>query len=91
MRTHLGYKAEHVVDLDSEVILSATIYHGTQSDASTLVESVVNAQQNVILAGSAEEVEEVAADKGYHKYETITRCTELAARCKWAISGSLLD
>ena len=35
-RTHLGYKAEHVVDLDNEIILSATVCHGTDSDASTL-------------------------------------------------------
>jgi transposase len=69
-RTHLGYKAEHVVDLDNEIILSATVHHGTQSDAGTLMESVVNAQRNVILAGSPEEIEEVSADKGYHLCET---------------------
>ncbi|WP_437222065.1 transposase [Planctomicrobium sp. SH661] len=79
-RTHLGYKAEHVIDLDNEVILSATVCHGTDSDASTLIESVVNAQRNVILAGSSEEIEEVAADKGYHKNETITQATQLGLR-----------
>lgn len=79
-RTHLGYKAEHVVDLDNEVILSARVHHGTDHDASTLMESVVNAQRNVILAGSPEEIAEVAADKGYHKNETITQATQLGLR-----------
>ena len=76
-RTHLGYKAEHVVDLDNEIILSATVCHGTDSDASTMLQSVVNAQRNVILAGSPEEIVEVAADKGYHKNETINQATQL--------------
>ena len=30
-RTHLGYKAEHVVDLESDVILSAQVHHGTEA------------------------------------------------------------
>lgn len=79
-RTHLGYKAEHVIDLDSEVILSATVHHGTDGDAQTLVEGLVNAQRNLILAGSAEEVREVAADKGYHKNEVITQCEQFGIR-----------
>lgn len=79
-RTHLGYKAEHVVDLGHEIILSATVCHGTDSDASTLLQSVLNAQRNVILAGSPEEIEEVAADKGYHKNETITKAAQLGLR-----------
>ena len=79
-RTHLGYKVEHVVDLESEIILSATVHQGTENDAQTLLPSVVNAQCNLVLAGSAEEIAEVAADKGYHKNETITQCTDFGLR-----------
>ncbi len=79
-RTHLGYKAEHVVDLEHEIILSARVHHGTESDSRTLVESLVDAQRNLILAGSAEEIEEVAADKGYHANDTLTQCTQLGLR-----------
>src|SRR5688572_15682611 len=32
-RTHLGYKAEHVVDLESEFVLSAVVYHANDGDA----------------------------------------------------------
>jgi transposase len=70
-RTHLAYKAEHVVDLKSDVILAAEIYPADQADAQTLVDSVMEAVQNVKQAGAETEIEEVVADKGYHAAETI--------------------
>ena len=30
-RTHLAYKAEHVVDLETEVVLAASIYHADEA------------------------------------------------------------
>ncbi len=56
------------------------MHHGTESDPGTLLPSVVDAQCNVILAGSPEEIEEVAADKGYHKNKTISQATQLGLR-----------
>ncbi len=38
-RTHLAYKAEHVVDLKTEAILDAEIYPATAADTATLVPS----------------------------------------------------
>jgi transposase len=70
-RTHLAYKAEHVVDLKSDVILAAEIYPADQADAQTLVGSVMEAVQNVKQAGAETEIEEIVADKGYHAAETI--------------------
>jgi transposase len=72
--THLAYKAEHVVDLDTNLILAAEVYHGDQGDAETLVDSVLTAQINMARAGSEAEVEEIVADKGYHKAETLVEC-----------------
>ncbi len=57
-RTHLGYKAEHVVDLKTDVILSAQVHHGTEGDSQTLTLGVVDARRNLIRSGSAAEVEE---------------------------------
>jgi transposase len=65
--THLAYKAEHVVDLASEFLLSATIYPADHGDADTLFDSVMQAQANLQTAGSDIEIEEAVADKGYHK------------------------
>jgi transposase len=70
-RTHLGYKAEHVVDLESEIVLSATVYPADVSDAETVLPSLMSAQWNLVRAGSAAEVRDVAADKGYHKNGTL--------------------
>ena len=79
-RTHLGYKAEHVVDLDTEVILSATVYTGTEADTQTLLPSIVEAQTHLEQCGSSLVIEEVAADKGYHANETLAGCREIDLR-----------
>jgi transposase len=73
-RTHLAYKAEHTVDLDSEFVLAAAVHPADQADAATLVDSVLQAQVNLVLAGSEQEIEEAVADKGYHKAETLAEC-----------------
>lgn len=70
-RTHLAYKAEHVVDLDSEFLLAAQIYPATQPDSGTLIPSILIAQANLIRAGREQEIEEGVADKGYHKNQTL--------------------
>jgi transposase len=79
-RTHLAYKAEHVVDLESEFVLSAAIHTADQADSATLVPSILQAQVNLVLAGSEQEVEEAVADKGYHKAETLANCENLETR-----------
>src|SRR5689334_8187700 len=78
--THLAYKAEHVVDLDSEFVLAAAVHPADASDPSTLVGSVLEAQANLVLAGSEQEVEEAVADKGYHKAQTLAECEEWNTR-----------
>jgi hypothetical protein len=73
-RTHLAYKAEHVVDLASEFVVAAPIYAADRSDQATLLDSIWTAQVNLVLAGSAQEIEEAVADKGYHKAQTLADC-----------------
>ncbi len=76
----MGYRAEHVVDLESDVILSAQVQHGTESDSNTLASAVIDAQANLIKANCDAEIEEVVADKGYHANDTITECEGLGLR-----------
>ena len=73
-RTHLAYKAEHTVDLDAGLVLAAAVHPADQADSATLVDSVLQAQVNLVLAGSEQEIEEAVADKGYHKAETLAGC-----------------
>ena len=69
--THLAYKAEHVVDLDSEFVLSATIMPANHSDAESMVDSLMQAQLNLEAASSETRIKDAAADKGYHKASTL--------------------
>ena len=70
-RTHLAYKAEHVVDLDTELILAAEVYHADAADVDTIGSSLNQAQDNLIQAESDAGIEEAVADKGYAKNETL--------------------
>ena len=79
-RTHLAYKAEHVVDLESDLVLAAEIRPATDADTETLVDSVMQAQVNLEAAGSERQIEEVAADKGYHAADTMELCEFLDLR-----------
>jgi transposase len=79
-RTHLAYKAEHVVDLNSDMILAAEIYPADHADTQTMVDSVLEAVENVQQADCEIEIEEIVADKGYHAAETIELADDLNFR-----------
>jgi transposase len=79
-RTHLAYKAEHVVDLKSDLVLAAEIGPADRADTATLADSLMAAQINLQEAGSDATIEEVAADKGYHAAGTIEMCDFLEVR-----------
>jgi hypothetical protein len=65
-RTHLAYKAEHAVDLESEAIVAATVTFADQSDPQSGPVTLSLAEANRVMAGSATEIEETVMDKGYH-------------------------
>jgi transposase len=73
---HLAYKAEHVVDLESNLIVAAEVYQADQVDTQTLEDSLQQAQTNLVAAGSEVEIRDAAADKGYHANETLTDLAE---------------
>jgi transposase len=84
-RTHLAYKAEHVVDLETDVVLAAEVYRADDADVDTLVDSVMQAQVNTDSATeragcAGAEVEEVAADKGYHAAKALELADALGLR-----------
>jgi hypothetical protein len=79
-RTHLAYKAEHVVDLETELVLAASIRQADEADADTMVDSVMEAQTNLSEAGLDASIEEAVADKGYHATDTIELADSLAIR-----------
>ena len=79
-RTHLAYKAENVVDLETDLVLAGEIYQADQADTETLVDSVVQAQTNLNEIRAEKDIVEVAADKGYHASETLELANSLGLR-----------
>jgi len=86
-RTRLGYKAEHVVDLDTEAILAADIEPGDEGDAGGLTERLQQAEENAAKAlGNGEHetqestIKEAVADKGYQKAEALAECAAAGVR-----------
>ena len=79
-RTHLAYKTEHAVDLESDLVLAAPVYHADESDTQTLSQTLTMAQANLMLAGSDEEIKDAVADKGYHSNEAVTWCQSFGIR-----------
>jgi transposase len=84
-RTHLAYKAEHVVDLETDLVLAAEVHPANRADVDTLADSVMQAQVNVSAAServgrAAVAIEEVAADKGYHSARALELADALGLR-----------
>lgn len=65
-RTHLAYKAEHAVDLDSEAIVATTMTFADKADPDSAPATLALAEANLVLAGSEVAIAEVVMDKGYH-------------------------
>lgn len=81
--THLAYKAEHAVDLDTEVILAAEVYFGDQADSATMEDTLSLAGGQVVeVTHGASQMAEAVADKGYHKAETLARLTDRTDVCR---------
>lgn len=76
--THLAYKAEHVVDLKTEVIVAAEVYRANEADTATLTGSLRQAQDNLERAEVCRYIDKAVADKGYHKAETLAECELLS-------------
>src|SRR5947209_10454417 len=68
-RTHLAYKPEHAVDLDTGAIVAAEIHLADRGDTATPPETLEAAEANlaaVDAAPTADDPAELVADKGYH-------------------------
>jgi len=74
--THLAYKAEHVVDLKSGLLLAAEITSGDRGDTQTVEDSVHAAQAHLNEAQTEREIRDVVADCGYHAADLLTGLAE---------------
>lgn len=68
-RTHLAYKPEHAVDLDSGAVVAAEVHPADQGDTTTMPGTLASAVEHlaaVEVAPTPEDPAELVADKGYH-------------------------
>ena len=74
--TYLAYKAEHVVDMDSGMIVGAEITPADSPDTQSMEDCLRKAQIHLEAAASATEIRDVAADKCYHAPNSIDELGE---------------
>jgi transposase len=79
-RTHLAYKAEHAVDLQSEAIVATTVTFADKSDPHSAPVTMDLAEANLVLAGSQVAIEEAVMDKGYHDNRLLVDLAERGLR-----------
>src|SRR5882672_7191382 len=68
-RTHLAYKPEHAVDLDTGIIVAAALHPADQGDTPTIEGTLTVAEKNLAQISAAptkQKPSELVADKGYH-------------------------
>jgi transposase len=83
-RTHLAYKAEHAVDLETGAVVAVTVAAGDAGDTATILETLPQAGEHIAQVACATNDEKVGervhpegpveavGDKGYHSNDTLT-------------------
>jgi transposase len=73
-RTHLAYKPEHAMDLDTGAVVAAEVHAADQGDTSTMPATLASAAEHLATVNAAPTPEapaELIADKGYHSRGTL--------------------
>jgi transposase len=92
--THLAYKAEHAVDMETGAVIAVTVQAGHEGDTTTIHETLAETAENLaeLIEREAEKapesepqvslkaLSEVVADKGYHSDATVLAIEEAEAR-----------
>ena len=87
--THMAYKPEHAVDLQTGAIVAAVIHPADEGDTTTLLGTLEQASESLQEVREDEDVEadttdirmkEVVADKGYHSGQSLVNLEEVGLR-----------
>jgi hypothetical protein len=73
--THLAYKPEHAIDLDTGAVVAAEMHAADDGDTTTITGTLDAAQRNLTRVGappSSDDPAECVADKGYHSRAVLT-------------------
>ena len=79
-RTHLAHTAEHAVDRETGAIVGVTVQDADAGDTTTMVDTLIEAADQVAAVDGASGIAEVVGDKGYHSNETMVGFADLGVR-----------
>ena len=79
-RTHLAHTAEHAVDLETGAIVGVTVQDADAGDTTTMVDTLIEAADQVAAVDGASGIAAVVGDKGYHSNETMVGFADLGVR-----------
>src|SRR5712692_2541191 len=91
-RTHLAYKAEHAVDLETGAVVAVPVAAGDAGDTATILETLPQAGEHIAQVACATNDEKVGervhpggpaeavGDKGYHSNGTLTALADAEVR-----------
>ena len=80
-RTHLAYKAEHAVDLETGAIVGVTVQDADDGDTDTSIETLIEAAEQVeAVRPDGDGIEEIVGDKGYHSNQSLVDLEAVGVR-----------
>ena len=83
-RTHLAYKAEHAVDLETGALVAVTLQDADQGDTTTIIGTAIAAAEQIEDAQAAVQtpqlLAEIIADKGYHSNQIMIELEAVGLR-----------
>ncbi len=79
-RTHLAYKAEHAVDLDTDLVIAASVYRADHSDYESLACTLDDANEHLAAVDQDISIEDAVMDKGYNAVDTLVACAKRGVR-----------
>jgi transposase len=65
-RTHMAYKLENAMDIESRITVAAEVHAADQADTQTIGKTLLSADEAVMNAGVPGGITDAIADRGYH-------------------------
>ena len=81
--THLAYKPEHAIDLDTGAVVAAEVHAADEGDTTTITGTLDAARRNLTRVGappSSDDPAECVADKGYHSRAVLKGLDQVRGR-----------
>jgi transposase len=79
-RTHMAYKVENAMDIQSRITVAAEVHLADQGDPATVGKTLLAADETVMNAGIEGGIEDVVLDRGYHADAVLEKLDETGYR-----------